>query len=435
MKIYYLSIACAVALLSGVARGDDTAAADVAYTKFKSVEATQFEWTSMPQETDEQRAAREAARQQTNAAIAMAAADFIAKFPDDARRWGAMQKIALNDRRFEGPNAAADQLAWNALRKDCERQILDTPGVPAEVVEEFAMMQVVLARVTVYKEADGTGKFTPTIWREALDRFARRAQTSAMVVMLEHQYATFLIEQFPEQTDAALARWRQAIDEAARREPGSPELVSYESQYVEVLVQQRPEQADVYLNKLAASSDPALAEMARGKLNAIAASRKPVDLKFVAVDGREFDLAKLRGKVVIVDFWATWCGPCLQELPNTKAAYAAFKPFGVEMVGISFDQAPKEGAQRNPADRTREQFIEATKKLGMTWPQHYDGKGRKNEIGQRFGVDSIPRVWVINQEGFMVTQHATGRKIWELLAKLTGHEVEIPKEFAAEKGG
>ncbi|MBX3737906.1 MAG: TlpA family protein disulfide reductase [Candidatus Didemnitutus sp.] len=434
MKKYSLAIACAVVLLSGVARGDDPSAADAAYTKFKSVEATQFAWTSLPQQTEEQRAAREAARQQTNSAIAVAAAEFIAHAPNDARRWEAMQKIALSERRFEGPTAAADQLAWNALRKDCERQILDTPGVPAEQVEEFAMMQVVLARVAVYKEAERTGKFVPTPWREALDRFARRAPTSAMVVMLEHQYATFLIEQFPEQTDAALARWRQAIDEAARREPESPAAVANESQYVEVLVQQRPQQADVYLNQLAASSNPALAEMARGKLTAIAASRKPVDLRFVAVDGREFDLAKLRGKVVIVDFWATWCGPCLQELPNTKAAYAAFQPFGVEMVGISFDQAPKEGAQRNPADRTREQFIEATKKLGMTWPQYYDGKGRKNEIGQRFGVDSIPRVWVINQEGFMVTQYATGRTIWELLAKLTGHQVEVPKELAAEKG-
>lgn len=434
MKKYLSVIACAVALLSGVARGDDTAAADAAYQKLKSVEATQFEWTNLPQQTEEQRAAREAARLQTNAAIAVAAADFLAHFPDDARRWEAMQKIAFNERRFEGPTAAADRLAWNALRKECERQILETPGVPAEQVEEFAMMQVVRARVAVYKEAERAGKFAPAPWREALDRFARRAQPSAMVVMLEHQYATFLIEQFPEQTDAALARWRQVIDEAARREPDSAARVANESQYVEVLVQQRPAQADVYLNQLAASSDAALAEMARGKLNAIAASRKPVDLKFVAVDGQEFDLAKLRGKVVIVDFWATWCGPCLQELPNTKAAYAAYKPFGVEMVGISFDQAPKEGAQRNPADRTREQFIEATKKLGMTWPQYYDGKGRKNEIGQRFGVDSIPRVWIVNQEGFMVTQHATGRTIWELLAKLTGHQVEIPKEFAAEKG-
>lgn len=113
---------------------------------------------------------------------------------------------------------------------------------------------------------------------------------------------------------------------------------------------------------------------------------KPLVLKFKAVDGREVDLSKLKGKVVLVDFWATWCGPCMQELPNVKAAYDKLHDKGFEIVGISFD-------------KKKETLNYVLKKEKMEWPQHFDARGWENRIGEKLGIESIPTMWLIDRKG------------------------------------
>lgn len=113
---------------------------------------------------------------------------------------------------------------------------------------------------------------------------------------------------------------------------------------------------------------------------------KRLDLQFTAADGRNVDLAQLKGKVVLVDFWATWCPACVMEMPNVKKVYDQFHPRGFEVVGISLDES-------------KEKMQDFTSGHSMPWPQYFDGLHWENKLARQFGIFSIPAMWLVDKKG------------------------------------
>jgi len=124
------------------------------------------------------------------------------------------------------------------------------------------------------------------------------------------------------------------------------------------------------------------------------------------VSGELLSLETYRGEAVLIDFWATWCGPCIAALPDLIETYTEFGPKGLNVIGVSLDNSRTDV----------EQFL--ARRPAVTWPQVFDGQGWNSEVAALYGVDAIPFVLLIGRDGKVVARDVHGEELNALLETL-----------------
>ncbi|MEN8154639.1 MAG: TlpA disulfide reductase family protein [Acidobacteriota bacterium] len=140
-------------------------------------------------------------------------------------------------------------------------------------------------------------------------------------------------------------------------------------------------------------------------INIYPLSGPAIDFNAVDIDGKNIKLSEFKGKVVILDFWATWCPPCLKEIPNLKKIYTKFKDDDFEIISIALERKPREHALKFVADKK------------MNWV-HVIDKLKGREIATEYRIRYIPTMYIINKKGEIIESGLRGESLGEKIAEL-----------------
>ncbi|RKU30724.1 hypothetical protein C6497_03335 [Candidatus Poribacteria bacterium] len=132
--------------------------------------------------------------------------------------------------------------------------------------------------------------------------------------------------------------------------------------------------------------------------------------KVMDLNGEEITLEKYHGQVVLIDFWATWCGPCIGELPNVKATYDKYKDKRFQIIGISLDRSKP----------TLESFV---KEQNLGWVHYFD---QESKIANQYGVTGIPATFLIDGEGIIRMTNLRGHQLETAVGEMVEENLKIP---------
>lgn len=133
------------------------------------------------------------------------------------------------------------------------------------------------------------------------------------------------------------------------------------------------------------------------------------NIKMEGPQGKTKELKDLRGKVVLIDFWASWCRPCRRENPNLVRTYQKYVKDGFDIFSVSFD-------------KNKERWIQAIENDNLTWDNHVsDLQGWQNAAGQQYEISSIPHTILVDKEGEIIATKLRGSALEQKLAEVFGH--------------
>ena len=159
----------------------------------------------------------------------------------------------------------------------------------------------------------------------------------------------------------------------------------------------------------------AAAKFAENKLLFLKWKGRELELEFTATDGKKIDVKDYRGKVVLIDFWASWNTPSVIEMPNVLATEKDLRAKGFRVIGISLDQ-------------NRENFDKYVKDNSIPWPQYFDGKGWRNLFARKYGINAMPKAFLIGKKGIIREIGLKGEAMEKAARKLLAEQEEAKEE-------
>ncbi len=282
-----------------------------------------------------------------------AASEFAARYPDDPRRWEA-ELTVIRSQQFP---VSADE----------RREIFTN--------NEFLLAEILAAPNAAPKTKQLAERAVIRQYLDHLDLIT----TPSMATNVEARLADYL-----------------------RRFPDDPKAANMQVRRIDLWQRADPAKAAALLDEMAANPDAQIAAAARGRQAQKNLFSAPLDWKLPGIDGNPIDLPGLRGKAVLIQFWASWCPDCNREMPAVLDAYRQFHDRGLEIVGVSLD-------------KDKAALLATLKKKNIAWPQFFDGKYWNNEVAVRYGVRGIPELWLVDTAGRVV---ATGVQADQLAARI-----------------
>lgn len=313
--------------------------------------------------------------------------------------------------------------AFDQSRRDDDAYMQEYLAARARADQQEA--DLILELFKKFPEHEKVPTLLPRRWRMLINSPLEGTEAAALTEM------DALIEQSPQSALAGEARYMKAQHETQKYLWSEHKNIEKASIVVEDFIKAMPgdergarllgmladahedgskPQIDMYERILKDFPQSGSAKYAKGKIRQATSVGKPFELSFQdAITGQTVDMNALRGKVVVIDFWATWCGPCVAEMPHMKDLYEQYHAKGVEFIGVSLDQPEDKGGLEK-----LKKFV-ADKEI--PWPQYYQGNGWESEFSAGWGINGIPTLFIVDKQGNLKSTSARG-KLEELIPQL-----------------